>query len=27
VLDNLLDNACLHAGDGGRVALGFDRSR
>ena len=25
VLDNLLDNAFLHAGDGGRVALGFER--
>ena len=25
VLQNLLDNACVHAGDGGRVAVGFER--
>jgi two-component system, NtrC family, sensor histidine kinase KinB len=25
VLDNLLENAFLHAGDGGRVAIGFER--
>lgn len=25
VLDNLIENALLHAGDGGRVAIGFER--